>query len=149
MNVKLVPLVLVAASLVYACGPRPPASETQARRQGNGPQGLVSSLDVSVRNGVQLAFQVTNGAARKVELNFPSGHTHDFVVLDSIGREIWKWSEGRLFTQAMQNKVLGRDESVSWQADWDPGSRHGTFLAVVSLRSENHPMEQRVQFTVP
>jgi hypothetical protein len=149
VNVRFVSLCLAAASLVYACGPRPPANEAQARRKGEAPKGLVASLDVTVNGRVRLDFEVLNGAERKVELNFPSGHTHDFVVEDSLGREVWKWSDGRLFTQSMQNKVLGRDESVEYGAEWNPGSRHGTFFAVVSLRSENHPLEQRIQFSVP
>jgi hypothetical protein len=141
--------LLVPALFAYACGPRPPAKETHVRKPGNTAQALAAKLDVAVANGVHLAFHVSNEASKAVELNFPSGHTHDFVVTDTTGREVWKWSEGRLFTQAMQNKVLGREESVAYRADWNPGALHGTYIAVVSLRSENHPMEQRVRFDIP
>ena len=98
---------------------------------------------------MRLDFRVTNGAARAVELSFPTGHTHEFVVTDTTGREVWKWSDGRLFTQVMQSRVLDHSESADYQAAWEPGSQHGTFVAVVTLRSENHPMEQRVTFQVP
>ena len=141
--------LLVPALFAYACGPRPPAKETHVRKPGNTAQSLAAKVDVAVANGVHLALHVSNEASKAVELNFPSGHTHDFVVTDTTGREVWKWSEGRLFTQAMQNKVLGREESVAYRADWDPGQLHGTYIAVVSLRSENHPIEQRVRFDIP
>jgi hypothetical protein len=141
--------LLVPAFFAYACGPRPPAKETHVRKAGNTAQTLAGKFDVAVANGVHLAFHVSNGAAKAVELNFPNGHTYDFVVTDTTGREIWKWSDGRLFTQAMQNKVLGREESVAYRADWDPGTRRGTYIAMVSLRSENHPMEQQIRFDIP
>jgi hypothetical protein len=141
--------LLPLAFFAYACGPRPPAKETSVRKPGNTAKTLQARLDVAVANGVHLALHVSNDAAKSVELNFPSGQTHDFIVTDTTGREVWKWSTGRLFTQAMQNKVLGREESVAYRADWDPGPLHGTYVAVVSLKSENHPMEQRVRFEIP
>lgn len=149
MTLRLSPALAAAAVLALACGPRPPAQETHSRRAEKSQDTLTSVLDVSVGKRVQLTLQVSNPTPRSVELNFPSGHTHDFVVLDSAGRQVWKWSEGRLFTQAMQNRVLEHRESLSYEAGWQPGARRGTFVAVVSLISDDHPLEQRVQFTVP
>ena len=45
-------------------------------------------------------------AASGVELDFPDGQTHDFVVLDAAGSEVWRWSDGRMFTQAHAEQVL-------------------------------------------
>ncbi|MGQ0645981.1 MAG: BsuPI-related putative proteinase inhibitor [Gemmatimonadaceae bacterium] len=149
MTLRIVPLLLTASVVLYACGPRPPASETQARKPGSAGQGLAASLDVRVGEAVAMALRVYHGGPRTVELNFPSGHTHDFVVMDSTGRQVWKWSKGRLFTQAMQNRLLRRDDTLSYRAEWDPGELHGTFLAVVSVKSDNHPLEQRLTFLVP
>lgn len=149
MTPRFAPALLSWTLVLYACGPRPPAQETHVRKPGNTAQSLTSALNVSVKGKVQLAFTVTNGTARAVELNFPTGHTHDFVVTDTAGRELWKWSEGRLFTQAMQNKVIDRGSTVAYEAGWNPGNLHGTFLAVVSLNSDNHPIEQRTRFEIP
>ena len=65
------------------------------------------------------------------------------------GREVWRWSEGRMFTQTLQNHILERDETVSYGAQWRPDALHGSFVAVASLRSENYPIEQRVHFVLP
>ena len=112
-------------------------------------KGLEASLKVSVEDPVRLSLQLTNSDPRHLELRFPNGQTHDFVVLDTAGREVWKWSEGRIFTQAMQSRVLDRNESVTYSAECDPGSLQGTYVAMVSLRSENHSVEQRVTFEIP
>ena len=110
---------------------------------------IAAALDVKVADGVQFGFKVTNTASGKVELLFPSGQTHDIVVLDSIGREVWRWSEGRMFTQALQNRVLESNASVSWTAAWKSVVPPGRYVAVASLLSENRPLEERVEFQVP
>ncbi|MBL8982759.1 MAG: hypothetical protein JNL26_11285 [Gemmatimonadetes bacterium] len=149
MLLKLAPSLLVAALATYACGPRPPVGETHARKPQSGSRSLVSDVNVAVGQEVVLALHVRNEAAKKVEVAFPSGLTHDFEVQDSVGRVMWRWSEGRLFTQAMQNRVLEQDESLSYEADWTPRDLHGEFVAVVTLKSSSHPIEHRTKFTLP
>jgi hypothetical protein len=149
VTLKFAPFLLAAAALAYACGPRPPAADSQAQKGSKTPRTLASSLDVDVGQEVAFAFHLTNGQPKSVELNFPSGQTHDFAVIDTVGREIWRWSRDRVFTQAMQNYVLGRDETLSYSTRWEPGEHHGDFIAVVTLLSANHPLEQRVRFSLP
>src|SRR5688500_15643838 len=104
-----VPL-LCAAAIVFACGPRPHAAESTVPDAAARPtmkpdtaNPLASSLDVRVADGVRFTLHVTNRGGRNLELMFPSGQTHDFVVLDAAGKQLWRWSEGRMFTQAMQS----------------------------------------------
>ena len=110
---------------------------------------VASSLDVQLADDVRFDFHVTNSAPKRLELTFPDGLTHDIVVLDEAGREVWRWSAGRMYTQTLQNHILESDETLSYGAEWPPQSLHGTFVAVASLRSENYPVEQRVRFTLP
>jgi len=114
-----------------------------------GGPAVASSLDVQTAGRVSFDFHVTNNADKRLELTFPSGLTHDVVVTDSAGREVWRWSEGRMFTQTLQNRVLEQDETISYSASWQPSELHGSFVVVASLLSQNHPVEQRVRFTLP
>lgn len=148
-----VPFILVGiAALAFACGPRPHGESVTegaaARRVAVNPDApLTPSLDVNVEDGVRFAFAVTNDGERKVELIFNDGRTHDVVVLDSIGREIWRWSEGRMFTQTVQTKVVRVSDVVRFDNAWrDP--EPGTYVAVATLASRNYPVEHRVPFTV-
>ena len=146
--------LLVAAVLAFACGPRltnsdvSSASATHASRAKvtNGP-ALISSLNVSVKNGVQMAFKVMNTGTKRLEVNFPNGKTHELVVLDSLGREVYRWSEGRMFTQSLQNKVLHTSDTLDFDAVWR-NAPAGRYTAVATLASENFPMEQRAEFVV-
>ena len=154
LNKIVVPL-LCAAAIAVACGPRAhstttdaPAATTTKKRSPDEPT-LASSLEISVKNGVSLAFHATNRDTRRVELVFPSGQTHDFAILDASGREVWRWSKDRLFTQALQNRVLEPSETLTYEERWTPGDLRGTFVAVATLRSSSHPLETRVEFTLP
>ena len=142
-----VPL-LAAAGLVFACGPRTPSPLASARPKAGADQGVISHVMVDTANGtVRFAIEVANESPKRVELTFPDGRTHDFAVLDSTGREVWRWSEGRLFTQGMQNLQLdARDRTVydeRWRA---PGS--GRYTLVAQLHSENYPVRQQVEFAL-
>jgi hypothetical protein len=157
----LVPL-LCAAAIAFACGPRPHSGEAAATATAATPAvpksrashdshapAIASSLDVSVKDGVGFVFHVTNNSSKAIELTFPSGQTHDFAILDASGREVWRWSGDRMFTQALRNTVLDAGETKSYDGRWEAAGQRGTFTAVATLKSTNHPVETRVEFTVP
>jgi len=148
MNRLIFPVALIMAAVAFACGPRARSAEPERRKVVNGPP-VAAALEVKVRDGIDFVFRVTNNAASKLELLFPNGQTHDIIVVDSLGREVWKWSEGRMFTQALQNKVLESNGSVAWNASLRAAAiPPGRYTAVASLLSENKPLEQRVEFEV-
>lgn len=163
-NTRFYVPLLGAAVFVYAWGPHPMASERlsaprarqeqaqqarQARQaQQQRAEPLSPALDVAVGgDDVRFALNVVNNGRRRVEVRFPDARTHDFAVMDSTGREIWRWSEGRLFTQTMQNKVVDSRETITFDASWKP-SRAGRYVAVARLASANHPLQARTAFRV-
>jgi hypothetical protein len=110
---------------------------------------LAASAKVAVGSTVELALQVTNLAPHTVEVNFPSGQTHEFVILDSMGAEVWRWSTGRMFTQALQNREVDANQTLSFREQWESHGRHGKYTALATLKSSNHPVEERVDFVLP
>ncbi|MGI8548714.1 MAG: BsuPI-related putative proteinase inhibitor [Gemmatimonadaceae bacterium] len=163
MENRFVIITLCVAALAYACGPwinshgaPAPKAAPLALVQ---PHGAISrgakatvatTLDVvPVGERVALALRVTNNTAKTVELSFPNGRTHDFMVLDSQGRTVWRWSAGRLFTQTMQNKAVKPHESLSLEDSWDSNGAHGSYTAVALLATDTHPVERRIGFTLP
>ena len=144
--------LLSAAVLAFACGPRASTGDSagvihasRAKTQ-NGP-ALISTLAVTVKNGVALNFRVMNTGTKRLEVNFPSGQTHEVVVVDSLGREVFRWSKDRMFTQSIQNKVLHASDTLDFDATWR-NAPAGKYTAIATLASENFPMEQRAEFVV-
>jgi hypothetical protein len=149
MNGKLSFLLLSVAVLAFACGPRPRNADTAATRTHHRPTdaSLASSLKVNVDDGVNFDFHITNTGDKKVEVNFPNGRTHDVIVLDSLGREVWRWSNGRMFTQSLQNRILRNADTLSFTERWTDAPR-GHYTVIATLASANFPVEQRSEFIV-
>ena len=150
-NRLIIPLLLFAATVAFARGSATTSGNAAqlTHRQTSGDKTIATSFDVQINDDVRFAISVTNNTPKMVELRFPSGRTHDFYVFDDQGREIWRSSRGRLFTQAIQNKLLKSKATAVYDTEWKPGYNHGTFTAVAVLRSQNHPVESRVTFVLP
>jgi hypothetical protein len=164
MNARVIQFALVAAAVLSAGIARthltaapslatrsiaPHAAGTRGRAS-NEKVTMSSSLDVAVTgDGVQFSVVVTNDGPRRVELTFPNGQTHDIVVYDAAGSEVWRWGTGQMFTQALQNKSLDAHESVRYTMRWRHPAPHGPLVAVASLTSTNYPVESRAQFALP
>jgi len=153
MYSRLIAPLLCASALVFACGPLsrsaevPPAEPTVADTTV---QDLAASLEVQTGPEVEFTLSVTNTTDRRLELGFADGKTHDMVVLDAAGREVWRWSRDRMFTSAVQTKLLGAGDATSYTERWSPpAGAAGSFTVVATLNSSNMPLELRHGFTLP
>jgi Intracellular proteinase inhibitor len=159
MTRRSITWILCIAAIALACGPHARhgdgdahasvPSEHHAAARVLTDTSLAASAKVAVGSDVDLALQVTNLASHAVEVNFPSGQTHEFVILDSTGQEVWRWSTGKMFTQALQNRQVDANETLSFREHWESHGHHGKYTALASLRSSNHPVEERVEFVLP
>jgi hypothetical protein len=95
---------------------------------------------------VEFTLDVRNNTTKMVELRFPSGKTHDFVVKDEGGKEVWRWSKSRMFTQGVQNKLIKSKNVATFSEGWDASEHHGAFTATAVLLSDNHPIEETLRF---
>ena len=151
MQSRLIIALLTAGGIAFACGPRPSESEAASapvsvRRPANSAP-LATTLELSVAEGVDLRLHVTNTSGKKIEMTFDTGQTHDFYVLDASGKEVWRWSTGRMFTQGVQKKLVDSGATVSFSDHWTGPVAGGTYTAVAVLLSSSHPTEQRVEFS--
>jgi hypothetical protein len=114
------------------------------------PQEVATTLHViSKGESVELELHVTNNTAKDIELRFPNSKTHDFVVQDTSGRIVWRSSDGRFFTQIIQNKTIRVKNSLTLADEWNPRSAHGIYIAIATLNTSSHPVERRIAFTLP
>ena len=169
MNTRLIISLLCAGALAFACGPRSRSepkslaaalpiqlttkSAERPKRTGNSRSSSHASTrsfrSRSPKQEIRFALNVTNVGAKHVELSFPSGKSYDFVVVDSVGREVWHWSNGRMFTQGVQNKQLGTGDTMQVDEAWKTPAQSGRYTAIATLNSSNFPVEQRVDFVIP
>ena len=155
MNGKFSFALLSAAVLAFACAPRSHGNDTannsgtirSVRSHNSHTPALASSLNVAINDGVNFDFRVSNASDKKIEVNFPTGQTHEVIVVDSLGREVWRWSKHLMFTESLQYKVMHESDTLSYRGRWDDAPR-GRYTAIATLASENFPLEQRTEFVV-
>jgi hypothetical protein len=120
--------------------PKPRKRETSVAK-------IAPSFAVQVdKSALHFSLDVTNVGKKNVELHFPNGQTHDFAVLDSTGREVYRWGEGRMFTQSLQNRTIDSGETLRIAEHATPSLPLGSYVAVATLRSTNFPVQERVAF---
>lgn len=139
------PLLVLAVALSAAC-----AAAAGTARAGGGADPLVASLQVATfADSVRFALQVTNAGSAPVELEFPSGQTHDFVVTRG-GAEVWRWSADRMFTQALRGETLAPGETRAFEGTWRaPAGTGGELVARGFLTARGRRAEQQAGFRLP
>jgi hypothetical protein len=168
----LIPFLCVGA-VAFACGPRAhneastprkdsvalasskPVTAPVAMQQGSATRSTRKSGKVEAElfvrttgNEISLALHVVNNTKKNVELTFATGQTHDFIVVDSVGREVWRWAQGRMFTQTLRNKLLGGGETLEVEERVKDSLAPGRYTARAVLKSTNYPLEQSAEFTI-
>lgn len=77
-------------------------------------------------------FTVSNADDQPVDLRFRDACRADVAVL-ADGEEVWRWSDGQMFAQAVEEARLNPGESAAFEFEWsDP--EPGTYRAVGELR---------------
>lgn len=105
-----------------------------------------ATLEATVDDAVALVLTVTNDGADPVELTFRNAGKADFAVL-ADDREVWRWSDGRMFAQVIGHERLAPGGSANFEGVWaDP--RPGEYTAVGELRVVDRDVSARTEFTV-
>ena len=154
-NRIILPLLCAASAVAFAATPSSHNEKPIAVRHNAAAMAapIVTTFDITRpredADKLKFTLSVKNNTTKMLELRFPDGQTHDFVVKDFAGKEVWRWSQGRMFTSAMRSETLKGKGETAFEESWDTNGQHGTFTAVAILRSNNYPVETSVQFMLP
>lgn len=154
-NRIILPLLCAASAVAFAAVPSSHSEKPIAVRHNAAEMAapIVTTFDITRpkedADKLKFTLSVKNNTTKMLELRFPDGQTHDFVVKDFAGKEVWRWSQGRMFTSAMRSETLKGKGETAFEESWDTNGQHGAFTAVAILRSNNYPVETSVQFMLP
>jgi len=102
-------------------------------------QQLEMTADVQAdADKVDFNFQMKNTGEEAVELTFPSGQQYEVIVKNAEGEEVYRYSKGKAFTEALVNKEIKPGEALSWKTSWnykqdDERVEAGTYTAEITL----------------
>lgn len=146
-NRFVIPLLCAASVVAFARGTTGHKSEVaRSSSEKQSKAALSSKFTVNAGRTVEFTLDVRNNTSKMVELRFPDGRTHDFYVQDARGKEVWRWSSSRMFTQGVQVKLVKARDVAVFSEVWSSSKAHGKYTAVAVLPSNNHPIEERVEF---
>jgi hypothetical protein len=142
--VRRTALLVILLALAGGCGDDGGASESQGGTQQQG-LSLSVSFDEPLRAGkaVTWILEVSNGGPAAATLGFRSGKDGDVALLRD-GREAYRWSSTRYFTQAMREERLEPGERKTFPLE-DKGfsAEAGDYELVAELDSEPAPPPAR------
>ncbi|AXR78234.1 BsuPI-related putative proteinase inhibitor [Natrarchaeobaculum sulfurireducens] len=113
---------------------------------------IEGALDVAVSTTdggtprVEFAFTVTNEGGEAVDLHFSDAAKAEFVVQDE-SREVWRFTEGRVFAQMLSTDRLEPGESVTYDGEWD-GASQGAYTVIAELQAREATCTARAEFEV-
>jgi hypothetical protein len=141
--------VLVVLASLAGCGRDAPRAGGTVTSNENG-LSLWVSFDEPLRTGhpVSWTLNVENRAREAVTLHFSSGKDGD-VALQQGGREVYRWSTNRLFSQALRQVRLeaGARHAFPLEEKALPAPA-GDYELVAALASDPSPGELRRRVTV-
>lgn len=110
---------------------------------------LESTLDVEVTDEtVEFTLRVRNTGDGPVDLQFRSGKRVDVAVYEAeTGEKVWRWSEGRMFTQVLDTRTLESGEETAYEVTWGSPS-HGSYRARATLAADRD-VDAEATFSVP
>jgi hypothetical protein len=111
---------------------------------------LTVSYDEPLRTGrpVTWALKLANGGRGAVTLRFTTGKEGD-VALVQGGREVYRWSANRLFSQALRELSLGSGDAHTFKLEEKSlGVPPGDYDLVAEVASEPSPGSLRQPVTV-
>ena len=108
---------------------------------------LDSSLEVTVGDDVRFRFTVSNGTGGPVELTFRDSGRADFAVRRDEKGEVWRWSEGQMFSQAIGHARLEPGEEAVFEEEW-PDPDPGDYTAEATLRVDEYDVRAETPFSV-
>ncbi len=76
---------------------------------------------------VLLTLEATNKSSAAADLLFGSGQSYDIFITDLHKQEVWRWSQGRVFTMAVREVLLPAGRSLKFTSNWKP-ARPGKYF---------------------
>lgn len=121
-------IVTLIAFLVSGCGSSAgPQKTTQTAtsvsgtlREGDFSVTLVAEpRSAAAGKGFSLTLSIRNLSDKSRSFELSSGQAFDFLTFNSEGAQVWRWSDGMMFTQALGTDTIEAGGVKDFKASWD------------------------------
>jgi len=99
----------------------------------------------------QFLISLTNRSDQLKKLEFHSGQKYEIIVTNDKGEEVFIYSKGKMFSQALETALLKSGENMEWEETWKhdslPPGQYKAKVSILSHKSDNLSLER--EWTVP
>ncbi|WP_394187197.1 BsuPI-related putative proteinase inhibitor [Metabacillus halosaccharovorans] len=99
----------------------------------------------------QFIISLTNQSDQLKKLEFHSSQKYEIIVTNDKGEEIFTYSRGKMFSQALETALLKSGENMEWEETWKhdplPPGQYKAKVSILSHKSDNLSLER--EWTVP
>ncbi|MFD1735280.1 BsuPI-related putative proteinase inhibitor [Bacillus salitolerans] len=142
------------ALLLSACGTADDQGQKDTAQESKEPSKETTSTSIDLADfSTDLQVEATdhkalfkiqfmNNSNEDVKLTFSSGQKYEIIVNDSNGMEVYRYSNGRAFTEALETIELKANEELAYQEEWDysvdgTDIQPGTYTAIATILPMN------------
>ncbi len=144
--------LLWAAAVITVVALTVSAASDSIAFQGEGLGVTLSTAKAFYTPGEPIPLKITlfNRAEDERVLHFSTSQRYDFVVETAEGgREVWRWSQGRMFLQVLGEERLGpKKPSISYTAEIPDGLKAGSYIITGVITSTGGSLSASVPVEV-
>jgi hypothetical protein len=94
-----------------------------------------------------MTITAINQTSSEVCLSFRDAQRFDFYI-EQEGEEVWRWSQGRMFTQVLGREVLAPGTSVTYSAKCEDKFEPGLYVVTGVIAAEPNPFIARTSIVL-
>lgn len=104
-----------------------PELERELQEKKQPMQGLFeTTLEADEANGkIDIRFALRNISGKDLQITYGSGQKYDFWIHNEKDEEVYRWSFGKSFTQALIERELLNSEVIEFNEAWDLHDNEG------------------------
>lgn len=135
---------VILFSFLILCGCSQSSEKDRAEEVSGNLDKKEVHLTVDARENsenVEFVISLLNNTEEEKSFEFRSGQIYEIIVRDTAGKEVYRYSKDRMFTQALQYVKLAPGESKEWKDIWNyqlDGKRvdAGEYIVTVTLKGQ-------------
>jgi hypothetical protein len=139
---KEVAFMLASFLIIIGCG-----TEIESIHYDNDATGVKATFNIEeVGDIMRFELSLTNEGEEKAFIQFPSGQQFEIVVRNQDNQEVYRYSDGKMFTMALVMREVEPKETLVWKDEWKE-TRPGVYtvtgeLQIMSINGESVDREQ-------
>jgi len=118
---------------------------SEERNMNYGISMSTDKMSYSVGELIMMTFKIFNYTEEDIVFHFNTSQRYDFIIEDEEGKEIWCWSEGRMFAMMLGEETLGpTNPEIIYATEYKGKLGSGYYKVTGILVAKDRPMSGNI-----